>query len=177
MAEKIIKTIFQLRRATTEEWNTYKNEVPAVGEPCFDITKNTLKIGNGVNTYDDLDAIGGISSISVDGRSIILDGDVLKLMGFEAAAVGAQPIKNAQNKIEWRVPSNSNLDELQLKVNNLEAKYTTIQESVNKLEQNVVVQSSDEIIIGDDGTLSVGEISITKIVQDANTSVILDCNT
>ena len=223
MSTKIIKTIIQLRRATTTEWDAYKNEIPAVGEPCFDITKNTLKIGNGVDTYENLNTIGGAGRVEADGKSIILDGDVLKLIGFDAAEIGAQPIKGANNKIEWKVTSTSNLDDLQSKVDDIEANYTTVLDKITKLEnkmdgtgegsvnekienycnsnvvcgikvdgtildtidgiveipiagQGVVVKGSDEITIADDGALGIAEVCVSKIVQDTDTILILDCN-
>ena len=53
-----IKTIFQLRRATTSEWEQYKTVIPAAGEPCYDLDLKTLKIGDGETTYENLKAIG-----------------------------------------------------------------------------------------------------------------------
>ena len=55
-----IKTIFQLRRATTSEWEQYKTVVPAAGEPCYDLDLKTLKIGDGVTAYENLKAIGDV---------------------------------------------------------------------------------------------------------------------
>ena len=45
----VIRTVIQLRRATTEQWLANKDVVPAAGEPCFDLDLHTLKIGDGVN--------------------------------------------------------------------------------------------------------------------------------
>ena len=45
---KKIKTVFQFRRATTEEWGWNKTVVPAAGEPCYDLDLKTLRIGDGV---------------------------------------------------------------------------------------------------------------------------------
>lgn len=65
--ETIIKTIIQLRRDTTANWDIHKSVVPAAGEPCYDIDKHTLRIGDGTTTYENLPEIGaGASSEDVD---------------------------------------------------------------------------------------------------------------
>lgn len=56
---KRIKTVFQFRRAKTEEWELNKDIVPASGEPCYDTDLKTLKIGDGSTTYEKLPVIGG----------------------------------------------------------------------------------------------------------------------
>ena len=124
MATQIIKTVIQLRRATTAEWEQYGHIVPAAGEPCFDTELNTLKIGDGVKSYAELDAIGGNGTVSVsaDGTSLILENGVFKLAGFNAAEVGAQPRKGLNGELEWYVPSTVNVDDLAVKVQTLEDK-------------------------------------------------------
>lgn len=124
-----IKTIFQFRRAHTSEWEQHKTVIPAAGEPCFDLDLNTLKIGDGEKTYEELDAIGG-AKISADGKSIIYDGGMLKLAGFDAAETGAQPRKNAEGNIEWVVPSTETVEGLQSTVAGLQSDVTALQEIV-----------------------------------------------
>lgn len=74
MAEisQVKKIIFQLRRATTEEWKLHENVIPHEGEPCYDLDLCTLKIGDGKTPYKDLKSISG-TSISDNGLSIIVD--------------------------------------------------------------------------------------------------------
>jgi hypothetical protein len=100
-----IKTVFQFRRATTAEWGANPSVIPAPGEPCFDLTLNTLKIGNGTDFYADLPVIGGTESVSVsaDGKSIVLDNDTFQLVGFDAADVGAYAVKG-ENGLTWVIP-------------------------------------------------------------------------
>lgn len=58
MAEQVLKKMrIQLRRATTAEWEAYKDVVPTAGEPCFDLELNTLKIGDGTHKYSELDFV------------------------------------------------------------------------------------------------------------------------
>ena len=50
-------TKIQVRRDTTANWTTYGAEVPAAGEFCYDTDLKTLKIGDGVTAYRDLNVI------------------------------------------------------------------------------------------------------------------------
>lgn len=132
----VIKTIIAFRRDTTENWLANKHIVPAAGEPCFDIDLNTLKIGNGVDTYEDLVAIGGTGSVAVsaDGKSIVLEDSVFKLAGFDAAETGAQPRKNANGEIEWVVPSTETVDVLQTAIEDLQSDVDAIQEVLDPVD-------------------------------------------
>ena len=51
--QKIYKTIFQLRRATSSEW-LEKNPVLRLAEPAYEIDTYKLKIGDGETPYNDL---------------------------------------------------------------------------------------------------------------------------
>ena len=58
MAATVIKTQIQFRRDTTANWDQYKDVVPACGEPCFDYEAGILKIGDGVNSWENLPCTG-----------------------------------------------------------------------------------------------------------------------
>ena len=45
---------FQLRRGDQTYWNTNAGTTPLAGEPCYNITTNQLKIGNGLDTWGNL---------------------------------------------------------------------------------------------------------------------------
>ena len=111
-----VKMVIQIRRDTAANWEQYKHIVPAAGEPCFVIDKNILKIGDGVTSFEKLEPINGVKfDLDADGQSLILEDNVLKLIGFDAAEVGAQPRKNANGVIEWVVPTyEARLDRLDL---------------------------------------------------------------
>lgn len=141
-----IKTVIQLRRATNAEWLEYKHVIPAAGEPCFDLNLNTLKIGNGVDSYENLEPIGS-AKVDVDGKSIILENGVLKLMGYDATQIGAQPRISAKGDIEWVVPSTEIVDGLQDLVAGLQSDVSNLQNTVTELRK--IVMSSD----GGTGTL------------------------
>lgn len=162
MATQTIKMVIQLRRATTAEWEQYSHVVPAAGEPCFDVELNTLKIGDGVKSYGELEAIGGGGNVSVsaDGSSIILENDVFKLAGFDAAETGAQPRKNAEGKLEWVVPSTETVEGLQTTVAGLQSDVSALQDKMDGTGEGSVDAKIDAKInefankISDDGTVN-----------------------
>lgn len=143
MAVKKIKTIFQFRRATLEEWLLNKDVIPADGEPCFVTDKNILKIGDGKTTFENLEPINGVKfEIAADGKSIVLEDNILKLMGFDTAEVGAQPRKNADGNIEWVVPSTETVDELKTAVAGLQSDVSDLATDLTVLKD--IVMPSEE---------------------------------
>lgn len=67
MTEKVLKTIIQVRRDTTENWELNKNVIPAEGEPCLDIDTGIVKYGDGVTTYANLKPSGGAQASHYEG--------------------------------------------------------------------------------------------------------------
>lgn len=146
MAEQVLKMRIQFRRDTTANWELYKTVVPAAGEPCFDLDLGTLKIGDGVKTYEQLDVIGGSGSvaISADGNSIVLSDGVFKLAGFDTAATGAQPRKNADGVLEWVVPSTDTVEGLQTTVAGLQSDVTALQTDVSAMQEILTPSAEGE---------------------------------
>ena len=52
---KRYKTIFQVRRGTSEQWSSI-NPILRAGEPGYAIDTAKLKIGNGIDHWNDLPA-------------------------------------------------------------------------------------------------------------------------
>ncbi len=136
-----IRTRIQFRRDTAANWLLYKDTIPAVGEPCFEIDTGILKIGDGVTTYENLKDIGG-AGLSADGKSIVIEDGVLKLIGFDLAQAGAQPRKTADGNIEWVVPSTDTVDGLQTTVAGLQSDVVKLQGNVASIQE--IVGSSKE---------------------------------
>lgn len=91
MPNKTMKTKIQVRRDTTANWLTNKDVVPAAGEPCFDLELGTLKIGDGITSYENLKEISGgqaahYEGVKGDGES---DTDVISRV-LTAAGAEAQ---------------------------------------------------------------------------------------
>ena len=139
----VVKMTIQFRRDIAANWEQFKDIIPAVGEPCFVIDKNILKIGDGVTSFENLEPINGVKfELATDGKSLILEDNVLKLMGFDAAEVGAQPRKNAEGFIEWVVPTaDERMDGLLVEVDALRDDVTSLQTDVADLKE--IVGSDD----------------------------------
>lgn len=133
---KTIKIIYQFRRDTAANWLANKDVVPAAGEPCFVTDKNILKIGDGTTTFENLQSIGGVD-VSADDKSLILEDGTFKLYGFDAAEVGAQPIKSEDGTIKWVVPSTETLEGLQTIVSGLQSNVTELKTNVSGLQASV----------------------------------------
>lgn len=58
MADKVLKTIIQIRRDTTANWVANKDFVPHPGEPCLDTDTGIVKYGDGKTTYENLKESG-----------------------------------------------------------------------------------------------------------------------
>lgn len=140
----VIKMTIQFRRDLAANWELYKDIVPAAGEPCFVTDKNILKIGDGVTTFEKLEPINGVKfELEADGKSLVLEDNILKLMGFDAAEVGAQPRKNAEGFIEWVVPaSDERMEGLLVEVDTLRTDVDNLQGDLSEL-QNLVGSADD----------------------------------
>lgn len=168
MATKIIKMVFQLRRATAAEWEANKTVVPASGEPCFVIDQNILKIGDGETTFENLEPVNEVK-LAADGKSIVLEDSVFKLAGFDAAEVGAQPRKTEAG-IEWVVPVDvSDYSEVKADVVTLKTDVKTLQDIIGVSEGEdtltgrvTTVEDAIRILNGDVAV----EGSVKKAVAD-----------
>lgn len=62
----IIKTRFQIRRGTQEDFDA-ANPILRAGEPAYAINTNVFKIGDGITPWKDLPSINGgdISNITI----------------------------------------------------------------------------------------------------------------
>ena len=134
MAKSILKMVIQLRRDTTANWEANKRMIPAAGEPCYDLELKTLKIGDGIASYENLPVVGGFE---VDGTSMVFEDGVFKLLGFEAADVGAQPRKKADGTLEWVVPSTKDVDDLRSAVDGLKTDVSELQTGADTMQSAI----------------------------------------
>ena len=98
----VVNTTFKLKRGTSERWKEV-NPILAQGEPGFAYDINVLKIGNGIDTWNDLQAINSQSyTISTDGNSIAIDvNNQITIYGFADAKTNQIPMKDEDGKIKW----------------------------------------------------------------------------
>ena len=62
MADTTLRTVIQVRRDTTANWELHKDVIPAAGEPCLDLDTGIIKYGDGVTTYENLKESGASAS-------------------------------------------------------------------------------------------------------------------
>ena len=87
-------TKIQVRRDTTDNWNTYGAEVPAAGEFCYDTDAKTLKIGDGVTAYRDLNVIADadFDATEINNNYVAVTGDNMTgdlTLGTDKITLGA----------------------------------------------------------------------------------------
>ena len=137
MATQTFKLIIQFRRDTSDNWQLHRDIVPAAGEPCYELDTHVLKIGDGKTPYGDLPAINGAGvTFAGDGKSIVVEDRVFKLMGYDAAEIGAYPVKTEAG-IEWVMPAKDISAELKTKVDTLQAEVEAMQEILTPSQEGV----------------------------------------
>lgn len=176
---KKIKTVFQFRRGTTEEWNLNSEIIPAAGEPCFDVDLGTLRIGNGKSYYKDLKIIGG-ATISEDGSSLIVEGlqeDIEELQALVGETSVADQIANAMANV-------ATADALETVVNNmttLESKVTTSTDNVTEIQtlveqNNTIVNELQTVVEQKADAATVVELQ-TIVENKADTETVTELQT
>ena len=94
MADKVLKTVIQVRRDTAANWELNKATVPAAGEPCFETDTGVLKMGDGVTAYESLPAIGAGAASSATHYEGVRDGEETDDAVIERVLDGTSPNKD-----------------------------------------------------------------------------------
>lgn len=94
MADKVLKTVIQVRRDTAANWELNKATVPAAGEPCFETDTGVLKMGDGVTAYESLPAIGAGAASSATHYEGVREGEETDDAVIERVLDGASPNKD-----------------------------------------------------------------------------------
>lgn len=126
---KKIKTVFQFRRDTTENWLLNKDTIPASGEPCYDTKLKTLRIGDGETTYENLPVIGNVEG-----------GDTSALQAeIEALKIQMNAVKEDVDNVE------GNVSDIQTQVGDTDV--TAVQESVTNLTSQIETTNTEIVTI------------------------------
>ena len=123
----VIKTTFQLKRASEARWKEL-NLILAAGEPGFELDTGRLKIGNGQTPWKELDYIGGHNlteeevrqlieeylsefkpseTVVGDDSSIVITDGKVSLAGFLSAQNNTFPQKQEDGVLRWVKPQNT----------------------------------------------------------------------
>lgn len=221
MATQIIKTTFKFKRGSAQVWAGL-NPILAQGEPGFEYDTGLLKIGNGIDSWNDLSYVNNNNESSVVNAPSIV--------GFPAEGK-PDVIYKAENEkqlYQWNstlkkyevLSEGTDISAFEEKLNALEktvkdivadapAEFDTFKEvadwilnfnptknavdgisvggnliepdeegivniPIASADQLGVVKASKEIEVNEDGSIEVGAISFSKIVQEEGVRVILD---
>ena len=163
MAEKIIRTIIQLRRDTEANWKV-SEYIGKAGEPMITLDgehKGHIKMGDGESLWSALpyitDGSGQPVTVQVDGTSIVDTEGVLGLDGFASAIAGQQPRKAADGTLEWYTPDTSSVSGLQ--------------EAVGQLQTDV---DALEAVVGNSGSGLVHDVANNTTLIESLTSNLAD---
>lgn len=126
--EKKIISRFQFRRDTTENWLLHGDEIPAAGEPCYDIDLKTLRIGDGATAYEKLPVLGN----SEDGDTGALQSEI-EAMKIAMATMQAD-IDNMETQVGETnvVEVKENVTNLTTQVENTKTEIVTVQQTLEK---------------------------------------------
>lgn len=134
MAEKIIKTVIQVRRDTEANWLLHKDVIPVSGEPCLTLDGDNagqVKYGDGVTTWENLPYSGAVA-LEGDGISTQVSNKVISILGAESATAGQMIRIGAEGKLEWYTPTTAETpEEIQNIVSALEAEVGALAEAVD----------------------------------------------
>lgn len=115
-----LNTRIVLRNDSTANWEVNSTSVLLKGEVGLEFKvdgKVGVKIGDGVKTWAELDYFGGDMQVSGDSLvgddvTIVVDGQTIKLKGFEEAEVGAHLVKAEDGTLVWEKFGEAVVDEI-----------------------------------------------------------------
>ena len=176
MAEKIIRTIIQLRRDTEANW-AVSEYVAKAGEPMITLDgehKGHIKMGDGESLWSALpyitDGSGQPVTVQVDGTSIVDTEGVLGLDGFASATEGQQPRKAADGTLEWYTPDTSTVSGLQEAVGQLQTDINALEAVVGNSESGLVHDVANNTTLIDSLTTNLADNYDTSAEVDEKIS-------
>ena len=108
MAEVTLNTIFQFKRGTAEAW-ARNNPILRAAEPGYELDTGKLKIGDGTSPWNILEYLNDTYSLSVDGKSLILNQkNEVQILGYEDALHGQMLVKDDEKGLTWVNPLSEN---------------------------------------------------------------------
>lgn len=135
----MINTRIVLRNDSSAEWLVNSSKVLLKGEVGIEFLEDgkvKLKIGDGVKSWAELDYFGG-EELNGDNLTILVENGIIKLKGFDEAAVGSQLVKGADGTMSWVLPDSSTVDGLKTIVGTLQTDVAKIQGEVESLNKAV----------------------------------------
>lgn len=140
--KKTIKTVWQIRRDTTANWLLNKDTIPAAGEPCYDLELHTLKIGDGVTTYENLSIIGSMDSSDTSG----LQAEIMELKDLiETLQEDIDNVETNVSNIKEQV-GETNVVKVQESVTNLTAQIESTNTEIITIQETLESKADAETV-------------------------------
>lgn len=179
MSEIILNTIFQVKRGNKKDWEKL-NPILREGEPGFELDTGKLKIGNGINTWDQLQYINSnLVNIDVDNQSIIIDNiGQISIKGFKEALIGQTLRKKEDGTLEWYTPSVDKKISIQIGEETINEENGNIIFPISKNNKLGVVKGSEQINqigVNEEGIMSINSITIDKVKPVEGKDLIFNC--
>lgn len=136
-----METRIQIRRDSAANW-TSNNPILALGELGFDNTNNLIRVGNGVDRWNDLEILGAgpASGVSYDNST-----SGLSATNVQVAIDVLSGTKATYYEHDQQVASNE----------------WTITHNLGKMPSVTVIDSADTIVIGDTEFLTNNQLKIS----------------
>jgi len=136
-----LETRIQIRRDSATNW-TSNNPILALGELGFDTTNNEIRVGNGVDRWNDLEILGAgpASGVSYDNST-----SGLSATNVQVAIDVLSGTKATYYEHDQQVASNE----------------WTITHNLGKMPSVTVIDSADTIVIGDTEFLTNNQLKIS----------------
>lgn len=186
MATKVIKTVIQVRRDTTENWIKNQDVIPAAGEPCLNTDTGEVRWGDGKTPYGSLTSSNQQIKVLADvinEHEAQIDARIISLQELVGDIPVSEQITNIVNEtVETAVDKalesrDFNLiEEVRLAGTKVPIEDKVIDIPIGSDTTLGVVKSSvgeNRVQINADGTMEVKQISFDKITQAEEDTVVI----
>ena len=146
---KVIKTVLQFRRATTEDWVLNKDIVPAAGEPCYDLDLKTLRIGDGATTYENLPVVGKAEIGDAGELQVEIDAlkDTIETLQTDVTSVVANVSDLKEQVGDANIADvQNNITQVTENMNNLTTQVSANNDEIVKVKQTLETKINNEVV-------------------------------
>lgn len=186
MATKVIKTVIQVRRDTTENWLKNQDVIPAAGEPCFNTDTGEIRWGDGKTSYGKLPSSDQKIKVLADvinEHETQIESRIIRLQELVGDTPVSEQITTIVNQtvetVVEKAIENSGMnliEEVRLAGTKLPIEDKILDIPIGSETTLGVVKSSvgeNRVQINADGTMEVKQISFDKITQAEEDTVVI----
>lgn len=186
MATKVIKTVIQVRRDTTENWLKNQDVIPAAGEPCLNTDTGEVRWGDGKTPYGSLTSSNQQIKVLADvinEHETQIESRIIRLQELVGDTPVSEQITTIVNQtvetVVEKAIENSGMnliEEVRLAGTKLPIEDKILDIPIGTETTLGVVKSSvgeNRVKINADGTMEVAHISFDKITQAEEDTVVI----